>query len=128
MRVTGNVRGHGKHTNLPQDLLDTARAVPPEAFDPKKHLAFQEPKKLYTFEDLNLPPAGISNCAVSEPFPLFSEDAVKQLRAEVFSERVVNSYHCQTSPTSGIIRGYCPTSVPCKTSRRLQCGFKVRCG
>lgn len=40
---------------------------------------------------------GISPIAVSEPFPLFTEEAIKQIRAEVFSEPVLEA--CQYTST-----------------------------
>ncbi|KAH8880783.1 hypothetical protein GQ53DRAFT_521888 [Thozetella sp. PMI_491] len=71
-------------------------------FDASKHLAFTPPSKVYTMADLSLPAdTGVSPIAVSEPFPLFTEEAVERMRAEVFSDEVMNCKyssnlaHCQ---------------------------------
>ena len=65
-------------------------------FDPLKHLAFKPPERVYTMKDLHLPDDnGVSPVAVSEPFPLFTPEAVLRMRAEVLSKEVLAN--CQYS-------------------------------
>lgn len=97
-----------KQTNLSEELIRSAQVSETQDFDPATHLAFEPPSKISTFEDLGLGNVGISPNAVSEPFPLFSEEAVRQMRAEIFSPNVVDRFHCQNGPSTGHVRGHCP--------------------
>jgi len=46
-------------------------------FNPRVHLAYEAPKHIHTMEDIGYSAtSGVSPVAVSEPFRLFSEDAV----------------------------------------------------
>lgn len=79
------------------------------SFEANTHLAFSPPSKIFTMSDLGLPPdTGISKVAVSEPFPLFSEDAIKQMRAEILSTEVWE--HCRYSSNLAQcqLRGFAP--------------------
>ena len=75
-------------TQIPQNMIDEARMVTKESFDPSKHLdrTYQFPKRIYTMEEIGLENQGISPNTASEPFPLLTEDAVRQIRAEAFGE------------------------------------------
>jgi hypothetical protein len=72
-------------------------------FDPKRHLAYEAPSKVYTMEDIALPASqGISPIAVSEPFQLLTAEAVSRMRQEALSPEVMqncqyssNIAHCQ---------------------------------
>ena len=65
-------------------------------FDPLRHLTFKRPSKVYTMKDLGLPEhTGISPVAVSEPFPLFTQEAVRRMREEVLHPDVLEN--CQYS-------------------------------
>ncbi|KAI0175848.1 hypothetical protein GGR52DRAFT_570829 [Hypoxylon sp. FL1284] len=74
-----------------------------DVFNPAQHLAYKESPKVYTMKDIGLPEdTGISTVAVSEPFPLFTEEAVMKMRQEVLSPDVLancqyssNLAHCQ---------------------------------
>ncbi|KAK6820186.1 hypothetical protein RU639_007487 [Aspergillus parasiticus] len=92
-------------TKLPQSLIDSARVDNKEVFDPKKHLNFQPPKRVTTMKEIGLEGHGISPVAASEPFPLFTPEAIRQIRAEVFSEPVLAD--CQYSSTfaKNMVRG-----------------------
>lgn len=95
-----------KPTNqLPQFLIDNARVSTKETFDPKKHLNFQPPEKIHLMKDVGLEGHGISPVAASEPFPLFTEEAIKQMRAEVFSEPVLKDCQYSSSFSKNMIRG-----------------------
>ncbi|KAE8346098.1 hypothetical protein BDV24DRAFT_158895 [Aspergillus arachidicola] len=82
---------------LPESLIDSARVATKEVFDPNKHLNFQPPKRVTTMKEIGLEGHGISPVAASEPFSLFTPEAIKQIRAEVFSEPVLTD--CQYSST-----------------------------
>ena len=59
----------------------------PLEFDPIEHLRFIPPARILTMADISLPDdTGISPTAVSEPFPLFSTEAIVEMRREVFSD------------------------------------------
>lgn len=94
---------------LPPSLIDGARVMEKEDFDPEKHLAFQPPKKIYTMQEIGIEGHGISPNAISEPFPLFTEEAIRQMRAEVFSDEALE--HCQYSSTfiKHMVRGMGPS-------------------
>ncbi|KAJ5081571.1 hypothetical protein NUU61_009835 [Penicillium alfredii] len=90
---------------LPQFLIDEALVGGKEVFDPTKHLNFQPPENVYTMKQIGLEGHGISPVAASEPFPLFTTEAIKQIRAEIFSEPVLE--HCQYASTfaKNMVRG-----------------------
>lgn len=80
----------------------------PISFDAKKHLKFTSPSKVHTMKEIGLEDMGISPIAVSEPFPLFSEDAVKQIRAEVLSNEVWANCQYSSNLAQCQLRGFCP--------------------
>jgi len=86
--------------------------VPPvtgSLFNPQEHLVYQPPKKVYSMTDLALPANnGVSHVAVSEPFPLFSEAAINNMRAEVLSEVVLEKYSYTSDIAPKQLRGYAP--------------------
>ncbi|KAI1735033.1 hypothetical protein F4680DRAFT_436717 [Xylaria scruposa] len=82
---------------LPKWLQDEASQIVPETFDAAKHLKFQDPAYKISMKELGLEGHGISPNAVSAPFSLFTEDAIKQIRREVFSQKVLEE--CQYSST-----------------------------
>lgn len=93
---------------IPQYLIEEAKTTEKQIFNAREHLNFQSPHRIVTMEELGLQGCGISPNAVSDPFPLFTEDAVKQIRAEVFSEESLE--HCQFASTfcKNMIRGMGP--------------------
>ncbi|WEW61278.1 hypothetical protein PRK78_006768 [Emydomyces testavorans] len=63
------------------------------SFDARRHLNFTPPSKVYTMKELGYSDdIGVSPVGVSEPFPLFSAEAIKQMRKEVLSENVLKQY------------------------------------
>lgn len=91
-----------------------------QVFDPERHLAFRkedvEKTKRLTMTDLGIQsPTAISEIGVSNPFPLFTDEAVEIMRAEVLRQEVFDkwsrvSYSC-SSDLGCVIRGYtndCP--------------------
>lgn len=94
--------------SLPQYLIDDAKLTKREEFNPSKHLSYQPPGKVITMKDIGLDGHGISPIAVSEPFSLFTKEAIQQMRAEIFSDEVLRD--CQFSSTfnKNMVRGMGP--------------------
>lgn len=117
-----NLRRHGtasSHWSCYQEGYETvqqtasvldrcAKIAKKESFDPAKHMNFQPPKSIYTMEQIGLKGHGISPHAATEPFPLFTKDAITQMRAEIFDEKVLAE--CQYSSTfnKNMVRGMGP--------------------
>src|SRR2546430_1423542 len=78
-------------------------------FKPDKHLAYEPPIKVHMMTDLSLPAdKGVSPVAVSEPFHLFSKEAIDIMRSEVLDEKVYNEYSFTSDIAPRQIRGYTP--------------------
>ncbi|KAG9236905.1 hypothetical protein BJ875DRAFT_438978 [Amylocarpus encephaloides] len=78
-------------------------------FHPAKHLAFETPKKVYTMEEIGYSAtSGVSPIAVSEPFRLFSEEAVNIMRSEVLNDEVQEKYSYTSDIAPKQLRGYAP--------------------
>jgi hypothetical protein len=76
-------------------------------FNPKKHLAFKPPTKIWSMEDINLPKdTGVSPIAVSEPFQLFTEEAIHRMRAEVLSKEVMENCQYSSNLAQCQLRGF----------------------
>lgn len=93
---------------LPQSLIEGAKIAKRDVFDPAKHLGFQPPTSIYTMKQIGLEGHGISPHAATEPFPLFTQEAIAQMRAEIFDENVLAE--CQYSSTfnKNMVRGMGP--------------------
>lgn len=92
-------------------LLDMAAVAPAKklSFDPRDHLNFTSSPKLFTMKDLGLPEdTGVSPIAVSEPFQLFTPEAVQQMRAEGLSKQVWENYQYTSNLSQCQLRGYAP--------------------
>ncbi|KAL8709119.1 MAG: hypothetical protein Q9220_006140 [cf. Caloplaca sp. 1 TL-2023] len=82
-------------------------------FDPKKHIQYEPPAKVHTMKDLNLPEnTGISPVAVSEPFRLFSIDAIHRMRAEVLSQNVWDNCQYSSNLAQCQLRGFAAKYAP----------------
>ncbi|OJJ98477.1 hypothetical protein ASPACDRAFT_1889651 [Aspergillus aculeatus ATCC 16872] len=90
---------------LPQWLIDGARVDKQEVFDARRDLNFQPPSGITTMREIGLEGHGISPVAASEPFPLFTPAAIKQMRAEIFSEPVLKDCQYSSSFAKNMIRG-----------------------
>lgn len=76
-------------------------------FDPVKHVNFIPPSKVHTMQDLNFSEcAGVSPIAVSEPFHLFTSEAVRQMRAEILSSRVWDNCQYSSNLAQCQLRGF----------------------
>jgi hypothetical protein len=79
-------------------------------FNASKHLLYEEPAYVHTMEDIGFSSTnGVSPIAVSEPFRLFSEDAVNIMRAEILDPEVQAKYSYTSDIAPRQIRGYAPT-------------------
>ncbi|KAH6879429.1 hypothetical protein B0T10DRAFT_566116 [Thelonectria olida] len=97
---------------LPKDLIETARAINKVDFDPKKHLNFFPPKRIFTMTEIGLEGEGISDVASSEPFTLYTREAAQQIRREIFSEPVLEKCQYASSFCKNMIRGYTQEDAP----------------
>jgi hypothetical protein len=87
----------------------SAQVLSTDDFDPKKHIDYLPPSKVFTMHDLNLPEdTGISPLAVSEPFPLFTQEAVHRMRAEVLSNDVWDNCQYSSNLAHCQLRGFAP--------------------
>lgn len=92
-------------SQIPESLINEARATKREPFNPTKHLNFQPPVNVVSMKDIGLEGHGIGPNAVSDPFPLFSKEAIAQMRAEIFSEDSLRECRYSSSFISNMIRG-----------------------
>lgn len=85
----------------------------PIQFDPKRHLNYAPPEKVYSMNDLGYEnEVGVSPVGVTTAFPLFTEEAVNIMRSEIFQKDVFDN--CNFSKVAGIIklRGYVAKYAP----------------
>lgn len=88
-------------------MMALAGPVPePITFDPKKHLNFVPPEKVWTMKELGFEDIGVSKNAVSQPFSLFTEEAIKQMRAEVLSKPVFDNCLYSSNLATSTLRGF----------------------
>lgn len=87
--------------------MDSGLEAKKEDFDASRHLAYTPPSKIYTMKELGLPEnQGISSTAVSEPFHLFSEEAVQRMRQEVLNPEVLNNCRYSSNLSHCQLRGF----------------------
>lgn len=92
-----------------QPVIDgtTEKNLGTDEFDPNKHIDFKFPSKVHTMSDLKLPEGtGVSPIAVSEPFPLFTEEAVFRMRAEIFRTEVWENCQYSSNLAQCQLRGF----------------------
>jgi hypothetical protein len=88
---------------------DHSNSAVGKLFNPSKHLAYEEPKYVHTMEDIGYPSSnGVSPVAVSEPFHLFSEEAVNIMRSEILDPEVQEKYSYTSDIAPKQLRGYAP--------------------
>jgi hypothetical protein len=91
------------------EKLQQSTARTPTKFCPEKHLSFTEPPKTLSLAALGLPDdAGISPVGVSDPFPLFTQEAIQIMRSELFTKEVWENCMHSTEFAGCQIRGQCP--------------------
>lgn len=90
------------------NYIKSTRKTAANVFDPKKHLRWTLPSKIHKMSDIKLSEdSGVSPMAVSEPFQLFTLEAIRQMRSEIMSKVVLRN--CQYSSNlakKGQLRGY----------------------
>ncbi|EAW10213.1 uncharacterized protein ACLA_046790 [Aspergillus clavatus NRRL 1] len=88
-------------------------AAEPVEFSPAKHLAYTQPSKVHTMAELGYPESrGVSPIGVSEPFPLFTAEAIQNMRKEVLSEQVLAKYSYSSDLAQCQLRGYAAACAP----------------
>ncbi|PYH73857.1 uncharacterized protein BO88DRAFT_432208 [Aspergillus vadensis CBS 113365] len=94
--------------------IEDATAEPNNVvFDPSKHLAFVPPSKVHTMVELGYPNSrGVSPVGVSEPFPLFSAEAIEQMRKEVLTKEVYSNHKYSSEIAQCQLRGYAAECAP----------------
>jgi hypothetical protein len=86
-----------------------------EEFNPTTHLNFTPPERITMMTELGFSKdLGISPVAVSEPFQLFSHEAVQQLRREVLADDPELMANCgyASNIAASQLRGYAPKYAP----------------
>ncbi|KAL2687936.1 hypothetical protein Neosp_005506 [[Neocosmospora] mangrovei] len=84
------------------------------SFDASKHLHFEAPSRVWSLQDLGYPDSqGISPIGVTEPFRLFSEEAIGEMRRELFTNKQIWSLHRFSSKYAECqLRGYAREHAP----------------
>jgi hypothetical protein len=78
-------------------------------FNSSRHLNFSPPSRILSLEDIGLSEnVGISPVAVSEPFPLFTQEAISIMRSEIFTNEVWENCLISTEFAGCQLRGHCP--------------------
>jgi hypothetical protein len=94
-------------STMPNMITALAGDAPKKiAFDPKKHLNFVPPERIWTMKDIGFEDIGVSDTAVSQPFSLFTEDAIKQMRAEILSKPVFENCQYSSNLAACQLRGF----------------------
>jgi len=76
-------------------------------FDPTKHLAFKPPPSILMMKDIGYAEdTGVSPVAVSQPFQLFSPEAIQHMRTEVIKPEVMKQCGFQSNIAASQVRGY----------------------
>lgn len=92
---------HIEPTLLQQQVL------PKDPFDANKHLKYTAPSKIHSMQELGFADRhGVSPIAVSEPFPLFSQEAIMRFREEVLSKEVMDNYSVSSNLAHCQLRGF----------------------
>ena len=82
-------------------------------FDPDKHIAYKPPPQIVTMEEIGYPKdKGVSPVAVSQPFRLFSEEAVQQMRSEILNPEVMDKCSYRSNIAACQLRGYATKYAP----------------
>jgi hypothetical protein len=97
---------------LPQHLIDEARVPQKVSFDAAQHLNIVHPDKIHTMREIGLEGQGISPTAASEPFSLFTHESIRQMRAELFSDAVLEQCQYSSDFAKNMIRGFGPKLAP----------------
>ncbi|KAL4873210.1 hypothetical protein BDV12DRAFT_182447 [Aspergillus spectabilis] len=95
------------------NAMGSSNSTEKVSFAPSKHLNFTPPSKVYSMVELGYPEnRGISPIGVSEPFPLFSAEAIQQMRKEVLSDEVFAKWKYSSELAQCQLRGYAADCAP----------------
>ncbi|KAJ6008306.1 hypothetical protein N7540_012282 [Penicillium herquei] len=97
---------------IPQFLIDGAKVQTKQAFDAERHMSYEPPSKIYSMKEIGLEGQGISPNAVTAPFQLFTEEAIQQMRAEIFSQPVLDNCQYMSTFVKSTIRGMGSARAP----------------
>lgn len=82
-------------------------------FDPEQHLVFKQTPDILTMQDIGIAPdVGVSPVAVTQPFPLFSQEAIRIMRSEIFKPEVTQNYSFSSNLAAAQLRGYARDHAP----------------
>ncbi len=89
-------------------VLDSMAPKTPRGptFNPTKHLKFEPPDRIWSMEEIGFADKGVSPIAVSEPFPLFTDEAIQKMRAEVLSKPVWDNCRYSSNLAACQLRGF----------------------
>jgi len=80
-------------------------------FDTEVHLCYEPPSKKYTFDDLGLK-KGITDIAITEAFPCLTPAAVRELRKDCLSTKVLNDFTHKSKLAAFQAREFHPKVAP----------------
>lgn len=104
---SSKVNQETKNAKALADLKRSLVTIERVPFDADKHLAYMPPSKTYSMKELGYSEgAGLSPIGVSEPFPLFSTEAIQQMRAEILSDDVWKQYQFNSDLAQCQLRGF----------------------
>jgi len=96
-------------SSIPATLAAMAVSEPPKiAFDFGKHIVYVPPKKVFTMQEIGKNNQGVSPNAVSDPFPLFTKEAIMQMRSEILSKAVLENCQYSSNLAQCQLRGMAP--------------------
>jgi hypothetical protein len=94
-------------------MLEQGQAGDATQFDPQKHLAFQEPSDILTMKDIGYADdVGVSPVAVTQPFQLFSPEAIRIMRTEIAKPEVKDNHRFASNIANAQLRGYAREHAP----------------
>jgi hypothetical protein len=82
-------------------------------FVPERHIAFEEPSDILMMKDIGYAEdVGVSPVAVTQPFQLFSPEAIQIMRSEIAKPEVKAGHHYASNIASDQLRGYAREHAP----------------
>ncbi|KAF1943655.1 hypothetical protein EJ02DRAFT_453135 [Clathrospora elynae] len=82
-------------------------------FDPTKHLAFKDAPEVLTMGDIGFAEnIGVSPIAVTQPFQLFSPEAIEIMRSEIAKPVVTKNHTFSSNIAASQLRGYARDYAP----------------
>jgi hypothetical protein len=82
-------------------------------FDPEKHIAFKDPPSIFTMQDIGFADdLGVSPVAATQPFLLFSPEAIQIMRSEIAKPEVRMGYQFSSNIANPQLRGYARKHAP----------------